>query len=252
MAMPKASKAMVKTTLLNKESGMDDLEQQLTALITQIRQHPPQSLQWRLAMDRLLREIQQLPGLLKSSHHDYPAVLNRTFEWVSKNISKFEPYSGSVVESLVKWINSYLYRRIQDLSLPKKNTPLSLDAPIASDFGEITLLDKLPNSTLSGLDDLIENSQRESKQRIGLQLEHYIERDPEEKLKNSYPRSCAKCNCQFLSQRLVLKEPPDKVTDIARDLSIPRTTVNSHWKRNCKPMLQKIAEDLGYKQEQSL
>ncbi|RAM50040.1 MAG: hypothetical protein C6Y22_19855 [Hapalosiphonaceae cyanobacterium JJU2] len=231
---------------------MDDLEQQLIGLITQIRQHVPKSRQWRLAMNRLLREIQQFPGLLKSSHPDYPAALNLTFEWVSKNISEFEPYSESVAESLVRWVNGYLRWRIQDLYSPDKNAPLSLDAPLASDFGEITLLDKLPNSTLSGLDGLIENSQRESKQRIGLELELYIEQDPEEKLKNSYPRSSVECNCQFLSQRLILKEPPDKVAEIARELSLPYTTVNSHWNRNCKPMLQKIAEYLGYKQEQSL
>ncbi|MEH2378224.1 MAG: hypothetical protein V7K27_04855 [Nostoc sp.] len=231
---------------------MDDLDQRLNTLITEVRQQPPNSRKWRLFMHRLLLEIQRLPGLAKSSHPDYPAALNRTFKWISKNISRFEPYSGSVVESLVKWINSYLYRRIQDLSLPKKNVPLSLDAPIASDFGEITLLDKLPNFTLSGLDGLIEISQRETTQRIGLELELYIEQDPERKLKNSYPSSSVQCNCQFLSQRLVLIEPPDKVADIARELSIPYTTVNSHWKRKCKPILQKIAEDLGYKQEQSL
>lgn len=231
---------------------MDDLDQRLNTLITEVRQQPPNSGKWRFSMHRLLLEIQQLPGLAKSSHPDYPAALNRTFEWISKNISRFEPYSGSVVESLLKWINSYLYRRIQDLSLPKKNAPLSLDAPIASDFGEITLLDNLPNFTLSGLDGLIEISQRETTQRIGLELELYIEQDPEGKLKNSYSGSSVGCNCQFLSQRRVLKEPPDKIADIARDLSIPYTTVNSHWKRKCEPILQKIAEDLGYKKEQSL
>ncbi|OCQ93517.1 hypothetical protein BCD64_01075 [Nostoc sp. MBR 210] len=231
---------------------MDDLEQQLIGLITQIRQHVPKSLQWRLAMDRLLREIQQFPRLRKSSHPDYLAALTLTFEWVSNNISEFEPNSDSVAESLVRWVNGYLRWRIQDLYSPDKNAPLSLDAPIASDFGEITLLDKLPNSTLSGLDSLIENSQRENNQRIGLKLELYIEQDHEAKLKNSYPRSCVECNCQLLSQRLILKEPPDKVAEIARELSLPYTTVNSHWNRNCKPMLQKIAEDLGYKQEQSL
>ncbi|BAZ33489.1 hypothetical protein NIES4074_60030 (plasmid) [Cylindrospermum sp. NIES-4074] len=231
---------------------MDDLEQRLTTLITQVRQHPPNSRKWRSAMNRLLLEIQQLPGLLKSSHPDYPTALNRTFEWVSNNISQFQPYSNSVAKSLVKWINSYLYWRIRDLYSPDKDAPLSLDAPIASDFGEVTLLDKQPNFTLSGLDGLIENSQRETTQRIGLELELYIEQDPEGKLKNSYPSSSAQCNCQFLSQRRVLKEPPDKFADIARELSIPYTTVNSHWKRKCEPILQKIAEDLGYKQEQSL
>ena len=203
-------------------------------------------------MHRLLLEIQQLPGLAKSSHQNYPEILNRTLEKVSNNISEFQPYYNSVAKSLVKWVNAYLRLRMKDLYSPDKDAPLSLDAPIASDFGEITLLDKLPNSTLSGLDGLIEMSQRETTQRIGLELELYIEQDPEGKLKNSYSGSSVGCNCQFLSQRRVLKEPPDKIADIARELSIPYTTVNSHWKRKCEPILQKIAADLGYKQEQSL
>ncbi|MBR8832983.1 MAG: hypothetical protein DSM106950_02790 [Stigonema ocellatum SAG 48.90 = DSM 106950] len=118
---------------------------------------------------------------------------------------------------MVRWVNGYLRWRIQDLYSPDKDAPLSLDAPIASDFGEITLLDKLPNFTLSGLDGLIENSQRETTQRIGLELELYIEQDPEGKLKNSYPSSSPQCNCQLLSQKRVLKEPPEKFADIARD-----------------------------------
>ncbi|MCC5660312.1 hypothetical protein LC608_25715 [Nostoc sp. XA010] len=231
---------------------MDDLDQRLNTLITEVRQQPSNSIKWRFAMNRLLLEIQQLPGLAKSSHQNYPEILNRTLEKVSNNISEFQPYSNSVAKSLVKWVNAYLRLRMKDLYCPDKNAPLSLDAPIASDFGEITLLDNLPNFTLSGLDSLIENSQRKTTQRIGLNLELYIEQDPEGKLKNSYSGSSVGCNCQFLSQRRVLKEPPDKVADIARELSIPYTTVNSHWKRKCEPILQKIAEDLGYKQEQSL
>lgn len=231
---------------------MDDLDQRLNTLITEVRQQPPNSRKWRLSMHRLLLEIQRLPGLAKSSHPDYLVALNRTLKYVSLNLAKFDLNCPSVSESFLKWINSYLRWRIQDLYSPDKNAPLSLDAPIASDFGEITLLDKLPNFTLSGLDGLIEISQRETTQRIGLELELYIEQDPEGKLKNSYPSSSVQCNCQFLSQRRVLKEPPDKIADIARELSIPYTTVNSHWKRKCEPILQKIAEDLGYKQEQSL
>jgi len=33
---------------------MDDLEERLTTLITQVGQHPPKSIKWRLAMSRLL------------------------------------------------------------------------------------------------------------------------------------------------------------------------------------------------------
>lgn len=231
---------------------MDDLAQRLTTLITQVRQNPPNSRKWRLNMNWLLLEIQQLPGLAKSSHPDYPAALNLTLEWVSKNITRFESDSDSLRESLLKWVNSYLGWRIRDLYSPDKDAPLSLDAPITANIREITRQDNLSNLTLSGLDGLIESCMRETTIRIGLDLELYIEQDPEDKLKNSHPTTSPHCNCQFLSQRLVLKEPPDKFAHIAKELSIPYTTVNSHWKRKCEPILQKIAEDLGYTQEQSL
>ncbi len=228
---------------------MDDLDRRLSALITEIRQNPAKSRKWRTAMNKLLREIQQLPGLKKSSHPDYPEALNRTFEWVSREIDKFQPRQSSVSKSFVNWINGYLGWRIKDLYSPDKDAPISLDAPIAVDAGETTRLELLSDFTLGGLDGMIESVQKETTQRIGLELELYIEQDPEGKLKNSYPRSYPECNCQFLSLRRVLKEPPDKFKDLAKELNVKYTTLNSHWDRKCEPSLQEIARNLGYKQE---
>ena len=156
---------------------------------------------------------------------------------------------SSISTSLVNWINGTLRRRIQDLYSPDKKAPISLDAPIAADIGETTRLELLPDFTLSGLDGMIESVQKETTLRIAIQLELYIEQDPEGKLKNSYPRSNPECNCQFLSMRRVLKEPPDKFRDLAKELKVNYTTLNSHWKRKCEPSLQEIARTLGYKQE---
>ncbi|MEG5036989.1 hypothetical protein [Microcoleus sp. AT3-D2] len=228
---------------------MDDLDRRLSALIAEVRQHPAPSKKWRTAINKLLLQIQQLPGLKKSSHPDYPEALNRTFEWVSREIAKFEPRQSSVSKSLLNWINVYLGWRIQDLYSPDKDAPISLDAPIAVDAGETTRLELLPDLTLSGLDGTIEIAQKETIQRIGLQLELYIEQDPEGQLKNSHPRSYPECNCQFLSKRRVLKDPPDKFQDLAKELNVRYTTLNSHWKRKCEPSLQEIARTLGYKQE---
>jgi hypothetical protein len=227
---------------------MDDLDGRLSALIAEIRQNPANSRKWRTAMHKLLLEIQQLPGLKKSVHQDYPEALNRTFQWVSREIANFEPRQSSVSKSLVNWINGYLGWRIKDLYSPDKDAPISLDAPIAVDAGETTRLE-LFDFTLSGLDGAIEIAQKETTQRIGLQLELYIEQDPEGKLKNSYPRSYPECNCQFLSKRRVLKDPPDKFKDLAEELNVKYTTLNSHWDRKCEPSLQEIARTLGYKQE---
>ncbi|MEG4923428.1 hypothetical protein [Microcoleus sp. F10-C6] len=200
-------------------------------------------------MNKLLLEIQQLPGLKKSVHQDYPEALNRTFEWVSREIANFVPRPPSISTSLVNWINGYLGWRIKDLYSPDKDAPISLDAPIAVDAGETTRLELLPDFTLSGLDGAIEIAQKETTQRIGLQLELYIEQDPEGKLKNSYPGSYAECNCQFLSMRRVLKDPPDRFQDLATELKVNYTTLNSHWKRKCVLSLQEIARALGYEQE---
>lgn len=228
---------------------MDDLDERLSALITEISQNPANSRKWRTAMHKLLLEIQQLPGLKKSAHQDYPEALNRTFQWVSREIAKFEPRQSSVSKSLVNWINGYLGWRIQDLYSPDKDAPLSLDAPLGVDAGETTRLELLPDPTLSGLDGMIESAQKETTQRIGLQLKLYIEQDPEGKLKNSYPRSYPECNCQFLIMRRVLKEPADKFQDLAEELNVKRSTLTSHWYNKCEPSLEEIALTLGYKPE---
>jgi hypothetical protein len=47
----------------------------------------------------------------------------------------------------------------------------------------------------------------------------------------------------------VLKDPPDKFKDLAEELNVKYTTLNSHWDRKCEPSLQEIARTLGYKQE---
>jgi hypothetical protein len=228
---------------------MDDLDRRLSALIAEIRQNPANSRKGRTAMNKLLLQIQQLPGLKKLDHPNYPAALNLTLEWVSREIANFEPRQSSVSKSLVNWINGTLRWRIKDLYSPDQVAPISLDAPLAVDAGETTRLELLPDFTLSGLDGMIENAQKETTQRIGLQLELYIEEDREGKLKNSYPRSYPECNCQFLSKRRVLKDPPDKFQDLAKELNVKYTTLNSHWKRKCEPSLQEIARTLGYKQE---
>ena len=129
---------------------MDDLDGRLSALIAEVRHNPANSRKWRTAMHKLLREIQQLPGLKKSVHQNYPAALNLTLEWVSREIAQFEPRQSSVSKSLVNWINGYLVWRIKDLYSPDQVAPISLDAPLAVDAGETTRLELLPDLLSAG------------------------------------------------------------------------------------------------------
>ena len=247
---------------------MDEQDERLRQLIAAVYQHPDGSPEWRRAMSRLLIEIQGLPEFRKYSRLDCPDylfdALNLTWEWLSRNIRKFEPRTSSIRADLVKWINGYLYWRVKDLSKPDSDV-VSLDAPTKDLEGVdgTSWIDRLPDqgsmlgtpsnpSVLSGLEIYIEQLQRQSEQRVVLELALYIEQDPKRKLGNCYPRDHPECNCQLLSKRLlfIFKDPPDKLTDIAQEFNINYQTLVSHWKRKGLPLLQTIARELGYQPHQ--
>ena len=237
---------------------MNNCDEKLKKLIAELREYSSQQERKSRTLTLLITEIQRLPGLATSSHPYYLEALNQTWEWLSNNIESFSPRNNSISQSLVKWINGYLYWRIKDLYLrDNKNALASLDAPIGKDIEGKTLLEtisetNLNNPSLSLLDAEIARERIETKQRIGLELELYIERDPQDRLKQSYPRTSSKCNCQLLALRILIKEPPEKIAQIARELQIKYTTIDSHWKRKCQPLLREIAGNLGYRSEQEL
>lgn len=227
------------------------MDEQLKELIASVGKYPHPSPERQKALNRLLIQIQHLPGLSKSSHPDYFDALNRTWEWLGKNIQTFEPRPPSLQESLMKWINGYLYWRIQDLYAPDDRAPHSVDELIGGYEAGKTYLEKLAEtglnaSHLSGIDGYIEKLQKQEKQRIGLELERYIESDMGGKLQNCHPKLYPQCNCLKLSQKLCLKDNPDKLTTLAKELDVNYQTLVAHWKRKCLPLLQKIAINLGY------
>ncbi|MEM7556341.1 MAG: hypothetical protein AAF378_20015 [Cyanobacteria bacterium P01_A01_bin.84] len=231
------------------------MDEQLKQLIEVVRNYPEGSHEWQKAMQRLLIQLQQLPGLLKSSHPEYPDALNRTWEWVSRNIGNtFEERSPSIQEDLEKWINGYLKWRIKDLTYQKTYQYISLDVPTCHDEARKPLVEHISQTglttpNLSGLDGYIENLQREKTQRLALAVEEYIQQDPQKRLKNCYPRKNPNCNCYLLSQRRFLKEPPDTFSEISRELNMKTEQVTNHWYGRCKPLLQKIVQDLQVPEE---
>ncbi|MBW4681569.1 MAG: hypothetical protein KME19_15835 [Microcoleus vaginatus WJT46-NPBG5] len=227
------------------------MDEQLKKLIAEVCKYPEPSPEKQKALNRLIAHIQQLPGLSKSSHPDYLEALNRTWEWVSQNIHTFKPRPPSVQISLVKWINGYLYWRIQDLYIPDERFSRSLNEISENNEADFNPLEKLSETgfgtpSLSGIEGYIEQLQREEKQRIGLEIEKYIQQDPEGKLEKCHPKANFECNCRLLSKRLYLNEPPDKLSEIARELKINYQALVSHWKRKCLPLLQEIARNQGY------
>jgi hypothetical protein len=223
------------------------LRQQLDAVLAA----PIQSAQRARAMSRLLCVLRQLTGIRSVNHQDYLLALNQTWEWMSRNIDEFRSSTDSLEHDLVKWINGYLYWRIRDIyqGAPNRQQQISLDEEIF-DNGE-TYLDLLSESgflsvNLNTLTEHIKLIQQQDDRAVATQIEAWIEFDPDRQLQSCYPRDRDCCHCQTLSYRLIIKDPPDSLTQIAQDLDIPYQTLVAHWKRRCLPILQNQAQNLGY------
>ncbi|MEG4912654.1 hypothetical protein [Microcoleus sp. B7-D4] len=231
------------------------MDQLLRQLIEEVCEYPQNSSQRRKAMNRLLAELQELPGLRRSAHPDYLDALNKTWVWVNKSIcSNFKLSDPNVSTRLRQWINSYLKWRIKDLKLPSEPPTYSLDALIGVSDTETALLDLLSETsfstpTRSGLDGYIALLEQENYQNIIQQLEQYVQEDPDGKFRSCHPKNHPECNCQVLTLKVLFKTTPDKFTAIAKEFNINYQTLKSHWERNCRPLLQVIALELGYTRE---
>ncbi|MFL9453221.1 MULTISPECIES: hypothetical protein [Nostocales] len=233
--------------------GKIAVDEQLQNLIHEVCRHADLSAERQKALNRLLVQLQQLPGIYKSVHQDYPQALNDTWQWVGRSICDFQPRRSSVQQSLVSWINGYLKWRIVDLYAKDNQYVTSLDKPIRNDDGDqIALLDFLPDPQFTSLSlDLLDikilQLQEGERQDLGQKIKAQIIQDTQGTLCASHPRKHPECHCQLLAKRLLLQEPPEKISDIAREFDINNQTLYSHWKQKCLPLLAELGRNCGYK-----
>jgi hypothetical protein len=192
-------------------------------------------------MSDLLRIVQHLPGIYRVSHQDYPLVLNQTWEWLNRGIDEFQmsypdqsESNKSLENALVRWINGYLKWRIRDLYFPrgKENDYLDL------------LNDEIFNQSIN-----YDYIQQQEDNIISMKIENWIVSDPEKKLESCYIKNLSHCNCKELAYRLLIKSPPDNLSDISRDIDVSYQTLFSHWKRNCLCLLRDQAMVFGYERD---
>ncbi|MEL6788525.1 MAG: hypothetical protein AAFO76_14235 [Cyanobacteria bacterium J06607_15] len=224
---------------------MKQLNQELAQAIAECRQD--NLTKRRTSLNRLLILIQQLPGIYTVSHQDYPEAYNRTLMWVCQNIDRFEPTTESVEKSLVIWINGYLKWRIRDLYISDNSYDLQRVYPTKNN-AELDLIANLPDPqvSLSLLDTQIAQMQAEKAENMGKAIADYIKQDQDKKLTTTFIRQHPQCNCHNLALRLLLEQPPQKISQIARELEVNNQTLYSHWKQKCLPLLQSISQSINH------
>lgn len=239
------------------------LEAELIKLFNIICQSPAESRERTKAFNRFLILCQQSLKLIKSNHPDYPEALNKTWDWLGKNIQNFKPTSSLWIESLQRWINGYLYWRIKDL-YPKTTDPVfvSLDQKIGDVQESLTYKDLLIDEKQGFclLNNLIKEDEGKEIKNVVEKIRIYVEEDPDNILKNFYPKGYSQCNCQLLIKRLLFKEPPATLADIAREFDIKYQSLNTCWqhtqRQNCRKLLKeivyKIYQDNCYQPEEKI
>ena len=221
------------------------LELELTTIIADCRKNKDNR-SARRNLNRLLILIQQLPGIYYASHQDYPEAYNRTLIWVCKNIDRFEATRESVVESLVVWINGYLKWRIRDLYIADNSYDPQRIYPDAKQDLDLMANIADPNVSLSLLDTQIAQMQAEKSASVGKAIADCIEQDSDKNLTKTYIRNHPECNCHCLALRLLLTQPPQKISQIAREFEVNNQTLYSHWKQKCLPLLQEISQSITH------
>jgi len=240
------------------------MDEELCQLMREVLRHGDGSTEQRQAIELLLKLIPRLQGIYRVSRGDYPDALNRALEGISvfrgnvcghgirQFVNKYhldlENDEPAVVrQCFVRRFNRIIRIKIAEIYNEKEDV-LSLNVTIGD--GDTTLVDKQSDpNTGDVIDKRIEEEDRTETQRFYRELRRYLEKDPENKLRQCHPRGYPQSNCQELVKRRLLKKPPDKWEDIAQELKTPYGTVTSHWHRRCKPLLREIALELGYKPE---
>lgn len=240
-----------------------DQIQQASSLAAATRQanalSAPHDYQRAQAIAHLIAEIQRLPGLLKIDHQDYWDALDLTWEWLDRQIHTFEERPPSLEISLVRWVNTHIKWRLRDVYKHRESQRrgISLNACITQQDHTLRLLDLLSDTgfsppLLSGLDHYIIQQQTEQVQAYACHLKRYIEQDPDGILRQYCLSKEPRCNYQLLLQRLYLQNPPDRISEIAREFNVPLPSLYSLHDRKWKPVqshLQRVLLAQGFQPE---
>lgn len=247
-------------------------DKQLRELLQLLKDSQQGSQEQKRLKNQLCKLLRDLPGSRKyrepDANIDFDGALHEAYAGFFTTLPNFlrgidlDNIADDVLRTrVVRRFNQIIQNKVcnQYRKLERQPFTFSLDAPNKSNkTGEEFDSEGMADDTTEiGIEQLIEREQAKNQQRIGLQLWQYIEDDPDEKLRNCYPDNKPEANCQVLARRLLLKNPPDSLSVIAKELDINYQTLNSHWNnRNRKdlkglPLLKKIALEFGYQPEES-
>lgn len=231
-----------------------ELDLKVKSLILQALAEPEYSQRLR-KIQSLLDLIDYLPKSKTKERIDmglqtyYDDALQMTVKYMTKNLEKFsERYDidvdnatdSDVCQCFVRWYNLNIAADCIDVRRRHKTIRfVHLDEP-TSEENATTKEEIIPDTRPKPPIDYVEQQER------FLQLKAYLEKDPEQRLRNCCSRKYPICNCWELIKRRIFTSPPQTFKQIKKDLNIPPDNVTRLWYNKCVPLLAEIAQQIGY------
>lgn len=211
----------------------DTLNQQLQQLIAEAKEHPKRSIQQRLALNRLIKAIQESGKLSKQSnwltipnYQDfYNEALQQTLLEICENLHSYKPEYPVMawVNQIFGWRFSDLYKKSQKRGVTNipKNQELPKIIPL-TDFDQETL----DQQSLSSEEQ---------------QLREIIEKDSNKFLSKQIISSHPHLNLKILLLKILAGKTWQ---EISTELDISLSTVSSFYHRSLRKVLPDIQKYL--------
>lgn len=203
----------------------------LVQLIKEACEHPHGSSQRQKKLTQIIRLVSN--KIWKENTDYYEDALQETWIYFCQNICEgktAKPYNCDR-SSLVTWLNSYLKWRLKDGYI-KAAKEIQQTASVRVDQSNkiIDPVDNLPAKP--NIPSIIE------------EIEAWVLKDPEHKLRKTYLDNHPQITCQLLILKRLPPETPWKT--LAEQYKISVGTLSSFYQRKCKPLLREFSKFQGY------
>lgn len=231
------SRADKQSSVANEqESGYlipEDLDEQLSQLVTQTCRHPHGSVERRIGLNHLIQAIIKSGKLWWENTPYYEDALQQTWLYLCRNLC--EANTGAQYDTakgrVTTWLDHYLKKRLLDFRLEEQRQKREQISPSTSEVKQTA--DPLEN--LAAPPDI---------QPILAEIRSLVETDSDGELRRTHIKGRPDITCQVLILRRLPPKTDWKV--LAAEFNCSFSTLANFYQRQCQPRLRKLGELQGY------
>ncbi len=214
---------------------MDDLNDLLRQLVAEARTYPPESVDRRQKLNKIIRLVTKSGKLWKEYSDYYNDAVQQMWEYCCQNLEEYDPELASVIT----WLDNYLKKRLRNFRDRKYREFNRQASPLQTDEQIFDPLDRVPANP--DINPILE---------IWHKTLEWVQADPEGELQKTCFRNRPEINCQVLFLKRFPTETP--WSEIAAEFSLTAAEAKDlpkFYNRRCLPLVRNFGIAQGYIEE---